>query len=79
MSWELLVSTDEQVALIDARKRKSGHVRVGIIVCANTAKPVATFKVPGGTLQLLIPDDCRNPGDITKALNLDLQVIAANE
>lgn len=79
MSWDILKSDDETVILIDARIRKSGHVRAGIVVCANSTQGVARFTLSDLKLSLLIPQECRSPGEITKALNLDLEILQHNE
>jgi len=79
MSWDLLKSDDNSVYLIDARIRKSGHVRAGIVVCANNAQGCARFTLSDLTLTLLIPQECRSAGEITKALNLDLAILQSDE
>lgn len=79
MSWDILKSDDDSVVLIDARIRKSGYVRAGIVVCANSTQGVARFTLSDLKLSLLIPEECRGSGEITKALNLDLQILQHDE
>jgi hypothetical protein len=79
MSWDILKSDDDSVYLIDARIRKSGHVRAGIVICVNNAQGVARFTLSDLSLSLLIPPECRSPGEIIKALNLDLAILKSDE
>lgn len=79
MSWDLITSDDQSVYLIDARIRKSGHVRAGIVVCVNNAQAVARFTLSDLSFSVLIPAECRSPGEITKSLNLDLQILKSDE
>lgn len=79
MRHDLLISDCESFYLINSKMRDNGHLRAGVLLCVNTAHPIATFTLTDQKFSLLVPKDCLDPGQITKTFNLDLPVLSKDE
>lgn len=79
MRAELLTSECKAVYVINAKLRKDGYLRAGILLCVNSTQQIATFTIADLNIKVLIPEDCLDGGQITKTVNLDLPLLNQDE